>query len=377
LDKKLIPYRSTQKPQSSGKASSSLITIRQRENTDGELELDPISVSFGSNNIELKIVDGAAALSYIFSVAEPPTGADWNTYWFPLCLIFSRCIYLAFVTDAQTQTEKISGVPIMANVVYLASPGVSSSVSSRPFMFGAALPSQPYDDIDSDIGKLRGQARDRATQWRRTEILTSELKLQSATAVLPLNDLDKLALCERLHFLFTEVRRLDKDTVDITFPDLYKHADNLRNSTFERVDKKSWMRVQPKTFLTRKDTKPALLSKLQKLIDCRNQVAGSPGSVEADTTIAALIEDLLVFNVTPHIYSKKLPDQTQGALLLQSEVTAKARRIVADWWLAGDNQASVYAKLEFFVDTFDKDDHSQSKGRYGQCAETYPIVGVG
>jgi hypothetical protein len=104
-------------------------------NATNQQEVDPVIVHFGPDAHPMRIVDGAAALGYLFSLAQPPAEINWQVYWVPLCLVFSRCFYLAFLDNSCSEVRALSGVPVMANVMYLAD---QHDIEARelPSMFG-------------------------------------------------------------------------------------------------------------------------------------------------------------------------------------------------------------------------------------------------
>jgi hypothetical protein len=103
-------------------------------------------VSFGPRSTQKQIVDGAAALGYLFSVLEVPVGVtpSWDTYWIPLLTLFSKCLYLAFIRPQSIGKPLVGGIPVMANVMYLPQgDSLGMETSLRPFAFGASLASRP------------------------------------------------------------------------------------------------------------------------------------------------------------------------------------------------------------------------------------------
>lgn len=60
------------KHSSSADTLPSLLSVRERENDTNQPEVDPVTVHFGPNHDYLEIIDGAAALGYLFSIVSPP-----------------------------------------------------------------------------------------------------------------------------------------------------------------------------------------------------------------------------------------------------------------------------------------------------------------
>ena len=100
--------------------------LLERTKDESPTKLDPVVITFGPNSTSIEIVDGTAALSYLFSILKPPDKeANWKTYWTPLLVLFSKFLYLAFIDDDignnnEDNKMKMTEVPIMANVMYLA-----------------------------------------------------------------------------------------------------------------------------------------------------------------------------------------------------------------------------------------------------------------
>jgi hypothetical protein len=140
----------------------------------------------------------------------------------------------------------------MANVMYITN--CQGAVSSElPFMFGATLASEPYRE-DSVFKKIR----ERAGQWRRTNVLVAGLSQISPAAALPLDENFLQALIERLNSLFTGTTSTEDTEVEECFKDLLDKGAVLRNDTFERSGKHLYMPLHASALLGRKHIQPVL-----------------------------------------------------------------------------------------------------------------------
>jgi hypothetical protein len=90
-------------------------------------------------------------------------------------------------------------------------------------MFGATLASDPHRE-DSVFKKIR----ERAGQWRRTNVLVAWLRQISPAAALPLDENFLQALIERLNLLFTGTISTDDTELEECFKDLLEKGAVLR-----------------------------------------------------------------------------------------------------------------------------------------------------
>jgi hypothetical protein len=286
--------------------------------------------------------------------------------------VLSRCIYLAFVQSSSSEVaQAISGVPVMANVMYMTN--CQGAVSSKlPFMFGATLASESYKE-DSVFKKIR----ERAGQWRRTNVLVAGLRQISPAAALPLDENFLQALIERLNSLFTGTKSTEDTGVEECFKDLLEKGTVLRNDTFERSGKHLYMPPHASSLLGRKHIQPVLQPKLEALVRRRYSIQGAARAVEGDAEIQDMIKSLLEFYVTPHIYPKTSSGLLNEAYPLLPGQANDIWKIITDWWALPDNRAAAYAKLQYLVDRFDQHNDPQSESASRFCTEMYPVVGVG
>jgi len=347
--------------------------VCEQSSNAGQQIMDPISVPFGPNSTPIKIADGATALGYLFSLAEPHPDAGWKQYWLPLCLLYSRCIYLAFIKDHASQINAINSVPSVVNVMYMTSQQ-NLAAPQRPFMFGATIATYQAFSGDSESR----ERKKRTAAWRRAEILTPALRQRWPEATLPINDLDLKVLAERLHQLFVGSLKSWNETDEAYFTDLLgKAAEKFGEASFATAGIEQYMPVRPHRLLKGNSTELLLRDRLKRILHRRAAVVGAAGSVETDAKLASEILDLLIYYVTPHIFPKKssnLPEVEYPALPGQE---IEIRKYVTDWWDVESHRAAAYRKLQYLVDRFDQYNDPVSASYSGFCAETYPVVGVG
>lgn len=125
--------------------------------------MNPSATYFGPGDTPIQFIDGAAVLGYIFSIVRPAQGITptCQSYWLPMLLLCSRCLYLAFVTLDDKEEFSHLGVPNMANIMYHHPKSMSESFDYQewPYMFGATLPGEAHGD------KNFKENRDLASAW--------------------------------------------------------------------------------------------------------------------------------------------------------------------------------------------------------------------
>jgi cytolysin (calcineurin-like family phosphatase) len=99
--------------------------------------------------------------------------------------------------------------------------------------------------------------------------------------------------------------------------------------------------------------------------------------VEDDPETAFMIQNLLVYYVTPHIYPKNSSGLPMVEYAPIPGQTAEIRQFVTNWWSIPVNRTAAYAKLQYMVDRYSQHNDLVSASTIGLCAETYPLVGVG
>lgn len=343
-----------------------------------DIEPDPVTIHFGFPQQALEVVDSAAALGYIFSIVKRPSHANWYDYWLPLLVLYSKCLYLAFFFNHADENTAITGIPIMASVVYLAH-GADFPSSDRPAMFGASIPSAPL------FGNQPGDTIARARTWRRGKLLLPALQRVAGTeAKLPLAEPDLRKLVDALHTLITKCPPKIKKNQPTPPPDLIPERRPLQDDLFElnvQITEDVKSRIdngEPLSFLRlghAEATKETLRALLSGLFIRRYNVSGAP---ETDAELNDLFKKVLEFYISPHVYpyrSVKISSDEEVPLLdsEKDEVT----RIVLTLWADPSFKAKAFDKLEYVIKRQEVYNDPKSQSDSGKCAETYPVVGVG
>ncbi|UKZ59550.1 uncharacterized protein TrAtP1_000851 [Trichoderma atroviride] len=141
---------------------------------------DPVTVPWGPNNQDLKIIDGPAALGYIFSVAMPPNGATYENYLVPLQAIYSRCLYLAYIRKIGTPrpVNNVGDPPVMSSCIYFRDVG-----NQLWFLLGSTYTlSYAVDGADTADHNAK---RRLMNGWRREQVLDPALQSYDPDRDLP------------------------------------------------------------------------------------------------------------------------------------------------------------------------------------------------
>ncbi|PON20332.1 hypothetical protein TGAM01_v210774, partial [Trichoderma gamsii] len=141
---------------------------------------DPVTVPWGPNNQDLKIIDGPTALGYIFSVATPPNGATYDNYLVPLQAIYSRCLYLAYIRKigVPRPVNNATNVPVMSSCIYFRDAG-----NQLWFLLGSTY-TLTYAANGSNKADHNAKRR-LMNGWRREQILDPALQSYNPNHYLP------------------------------------------------------------------------------------------------------------------------------------------------------------------------------------------------
>ncbi|KAK1244947.1 hypothetical protein MKX08_004576 [Trichoderma sp. CBMAI-0020] len=141
---------------------------------------DPVTVPWGPNNQDLKIIDGPAALGYIFSVAMPPDNATYENYLVPLQAIYSRCLYLAYILKIgdPRPVNNVGDPPVMSSCIYFRDAG-----KQLWFLLGSTYTlSYAVDGADTADHNAK---RRLMNGWRREHVLNPALQSYNPNRDLP------------------------------------------------------------------------------------------------------------------------------------------------------------------------------------------------
>lgn len=139
-------------------------------------------VPWGPNNQDLKIIDGPAALGYIFSVAMPPNGATYDNYLVPLQAIYNRCLYLAYICKIGNpqSVKNVGNPPVMSSCIYFHDAG-----NQLWFLLGSTY-TLTYA-ADGDDTADHNAKRRLMNGWRREQVLDPALQAFNPNRALPPN----------------------------------------------------------------------------------------------------------------------------------------------------------------------------------------------
>jgi hypothetical protein len=129
-------------------------------------------VHFGTGDYEMQIMDASTALGYIFSVATPTTEKPtWKTYYLPLLVFFSRCLYLAFIAhniEVDPMITSVADVPRFACTMY-----VGDGASPQRYFYSSTVSLRPSSLGNSQVERFA--ERNMLDHWRRSEIMEASL----------------------------------------------------------------------------------------------------------------------------------------------------------------------------------------------------------
>ena len=340
--------------------------ILDRVDNDGRRCLQPVAVRLGPQATEILITDAASGIGYLFSIVNPPTGITitWSGYFMPMLVLFSRCLYLAFV--ANDGQHALSGVPIMANVMYLAD-HVPHGKLPRPFIFGATISAAPQSAARD---KVFQNHRGLTTTWRRDELLLPTLSKLGKS--LPLSDeLLVGPLVKQLHLMIIGNPQMN-DPGDPEYP-LIAGLDTMASSTLQKIlvrkSLKKSSAVHAKGLLKDIRTRATLIGLLRQVVELRY---AQDYDTENKSVISAC-QRLLHFYVVPHIFEVDpvQPQNVHEVALIQKEDTEITNLVNSLWKLCRERFLIKVYQLKVRQELYEV---PPAEVVYGRCAETYPVV---
>ncbi|KAF1840929.1 uncharacterized protein K460DRAFT_359472 [Cucurbitaria berberidis CBS 394.84] len=347
-----------------------LLPIFETLDGQGNRNLKPLVVSFGSQDAQLLITDGASALGYLFSITSPPPHISvlWSEYLMPLLTLFSKCLFLAFVIDHTDKAYALSGVPVMANVMYLSNE-VALENSSRPFFFGATISSAPYHK-PTEVQFKHG--RGLVTTWRRDHLLLPALRSHQQTLP-PLDPTLHTVLVSRLDALIRGHPNVSmSDPRYALDANIFSKSWPVRQKVLNRVSLGGTPAVVPPHRLLRDNGTKATLQELLKKMVAHVYVESFD---RQDPIIHADYQKLLRFYVAPHIFPPSTPQlPTPPEVVLVQEEVLIVDGILASLWSSHSNAA--LDKLTYLRYMQEKHEQPEHTTAFGRCAETYPVVAI-
>ncbi|KAK0634150.1 hypothetical protein B0T14DRAFT_561663 [Immersiella caudata] len=204
----------------------------------------PVPVDFpwgpASLNLTVPIIDGPAALGYILSAAEPPEGATFESYVVPLQAIYSRCLYLAYVTVVMSspspkEIADIPAVPWMSCSMYL-----NAGANDKLYFLLGSTYAMRYTGASAELD-VSCTAKNRLMTRSRRQILNSALTL-TYTPNLPTVPIPPL---------------LEDDLIQAVWKMLLNQQLKKNNVTFDRIPTgwnvnaaDAWVTVPPNAVTT-------------------------------------------------------------------------------------------------------------------------------
>ncbi|KAK1754831.1 hypothetical protein QBC47DRAFT_381939 [Echria macrotheca] len=394
-------------------------------------QLDPIPVTFGVGKIP--IVDGPAALAYIFSVAQPPTylsnpPADINPkpslvrQWvLPLLAALSRCIYLAYIYEEIRGTEPYGGnkgnvmvVPLMSCAMWFVDDGQPAGLPhyllGSTYVTGSNLGVAGVDAL---------QKRRLMNAWRKETLLDPPLASFDPPRVVPpttdpqffmaptlQEEVEKLLLgvlrSEALANADTgDLNRLLPETLALSLVETWATIDQTIVSAAVDVADKAMREpyeaikppLPPIDALPRDmildNKKAALRTTLrQALSSVMRIVWGNLGVLPTQqddiNKLEAAFKELFSVYYVPHYYLVKPDPATQTSDLdFTAEVPIPTRLAAAEvlwtalWTTATrDNMFQMAHRIYWWVSAEEESLKFASgmKSRFGRCAETHPVL---
>lgn len=334
--------------------------------------MEPIVVHYGPDRARLLIADGASALGYLFSICKLPVAKSlsWYAYWLPSLLLYSRCLYLAFVAADEGNLGKyyfFSGVPVMANVMYLPI-GLDQSHS---LMFGSTLPSV---SLSSKEDTLVVEQTRLAYVWRRKNILESALNDLHPGATLPgvlhppvLDELRK-----RLNLLVIG-RRTAQQAIELPLcTEMFQVSNAMATEIYRSIDNKQYQLIKQPKLAT--DGRSA--EQMELLFRNLFQLRFSRNYRSDDRKYVKAWRDLLRFYVTPRFHPVSGTDEEQKIPIpVHHKYLQRIESLLDDKLPQIINAAT--QKLDCAVQERDEDGGRHRKIKTGRCAETYPVVCIG
>jgi hypothetical protein len=358
-----------------------------------------VTVPWGPNNQDLKIIDGPAALGYIFSVAMPPNGATYDNYLVPLQAIYCRCLYLAYIRKIGNPqpVNDVGDPPAMSSCIYFRDAG-----NQLWFLLGSTYTIR-YAVDGADTADHNAKRR-LMNGWRREQVLNPALESYNPNRRLPPNPhvlppALELAVSEAIwKSLFNRSLGIDNAITHntdlphlnpwVTVPDI---SANIQIQIVRAAVNATWRAIpNPKDLVPfprrehwdRGPFKNALRTALLNVVRLRWQLGINHNNIAIQAAYRHVFDIMFVprmfqpdANNNPNI---QLPEYNPGQAL-PNYITLKDTLFAA---LYGHVDTSPVLRMLNNLYTWVNagNDYLAFAGpsvqRYGRCAETYPIAGI-
>ncbi|PTB36135.1 hypothetical protein M441DRAFT_151457 [Trichoderma asperellum CBS 433.97] len=359
---------------------------------------DPVTVPWGPNNRDLKIIDGPAALGYIFSVATPPNGATYDNYLVPLQAIYSRCLYLAYIRKIGNPepVNNVGDPPAMSSCIYF-----RDADNQLWFLLGSTY-ILTYAVDGSDTADHNAKRR-LMNGWRREQILNPALQSYNPNRRLPpiphvLPPVLELAVAEAIwKSLFNTPLGIDNAiTYNTNLPALdpwITVPENLADAQFQLVRtavNAAWRAVPnpqdlvpfPRTgHWDRGPFKNALRAALLNVVRLRWELGINRNDIAIQAAYRQVFDIVFVprmFQPTANNKPNTLLPEFDPGQVLPNYMALKDTLFATLYGPA--NTSPVLRMLDnLYTWVNNGNDYLAFAGpsvqRYGRCAETYPIAG--
>lgn len=326
---------------------------------------------------ELKILDAATALGYIFTVAKHPDNATWQNYYLPLNVLYCRFLYLAFVKgrkDDSTIVDTVSDVPQTSCVMYA---GAGEPIR----YFYGSTPARLYTPDPQQQA-----ARDNSLQMLDTYRLENVLKTDLRDAT---NDSKRISRYSPKAYDDLVVAVWTALTGDDSILNYEKEPlKSLLSSASKLVVGLYEGALKPAKFDSLPLAKikghvqlgPRLTGYLEDIVRARFLPPGGVYDATRPETIAAW-KGLLTTYLFPHMIPQTKPKNWgQGVVdLPDTPVIEPVKKSVEDakaelldpFWNTYQNNL-----LQILETVFNNENNRHPRNPFGRCAETYCVVSM-
>ncbi|KAL6714839.1 hypothetical protein ACLMJK_007099 [Lecanora helva] len=329
---------------------------------------DPCNVKSGTAQRNLQIMDGAAALAYLFSIAKPPLNPTWRNYFLPLLVILSKCLYIAFIDQGGGDAnlpESITSVPFMSCVTYI------EGWPSNRFTFGSCFTTGPQSNAQNAL--TSHERRQLLDVWRRrllNSALIANSKITGPSKPLgPLCPRFVKSLTEKFYVtLFTNKKgpAIDSKDAKSSFDFIAKMLLGLliankivQPGVAEIMPLEDFWRIEP----FKANLVNALVPLIEHVFDTAYDLSGA--------IVAGLCRDVLKVYVTPYALPIRVGGQWPSLKPYPEPTELKNSKDATVTVLWTKSMPSVITTLKTLREAFLMGKDPPQCPIYGRCAETY------
>ncbi|KIW83736.1 hypothetical protein Z517_02982 [Fonsecaea pedrosoi CBS 271.37] len=350
------------------------VRVLDTPNPDGSRTAQPRTVHLGPQDLALQIIDGPSALAYVFSVVQPTiANPQWDTYFLPLLVFFSRFLYLAYVSPSPTggtgPVHQISDVPFMSCIMYDA-----ASAPHPSYMLGSTWA------LSSSVGSgmvSRAAREPMIDGWRRLQLLEAALANNHPPLPdhLPVEPIALPALAEELYkdFVGRGLRHrtalIPADTSNLMFTTI----SGAFVAAYAAQGSGVCVPLRAGNVLSATPTRSTLLTLASNLVQQRWSSTFNPAS----PAFLQSLQDFLHHFLVPHMFPPGIPPTRPSLVLpeitiVPASVQPLIQTQMATIWTAFGT-AAVTRLTAFFNDRRFYGPSELRWTPFGRCAETYPF----